>query len=150
MIYAMNSTSFKDDQYKGEIMSSEKFVEGAKVAKQERFLDKRIMDIFLSIGIPAHLQGYQYLKESVKMVISDPTIINSITKRLYPEVAKIYDTTACRVERGIRHALEVAYTKGRIVLLNELFGVNALTDAEKPTNSEFVALIADRLSLEVR
>lgn len=118
--------------------------------KKEMYLDKRIMDIFLSIGISAHLQGYQYLKESVKMVINDPSCINSITKKMYPRIAVMFKTTACRVERGIRHALEVSYAKGKMVHLNDIFGLDILTETEKPTNSEFVALVADRLSLETR
>ena len=117
---------------------------------KEKILDKRIMDIFLSVGISAHLQGYHYLKESVKIVMKDPSAINSVTKKIYPSVASKFETTAGRVERGIRHALEVSYAKGKIIQLNKIFGIEVLTQNEKPTNSEFVALLADKLSLESR
>ena len=130
--------------------SKEEYYLAKQRANKEMYLDKRIMDIFLSIGISAHLQGYQYLKESVKMVINEPSCINSITKKMYPRIAVMFETTACRVERGIRHALEVSYAKGKMVHLNDIFGVEILTETEKPTNSEFVALVADRLSLETR
>ena len=113
-------------------------------------LDEKIVDIFLSIGIGAHLQGYQYLKESIKLVIKNPESINSVTKQLYPKVAEIFSTTACRVERGIRHALDVAYAKGKIVQLNKIFGIEIFTKEEKPTNSEFIAILSDKLSLELK
>jgi len=117
---------------------------------KEKLLDKRIMDIFLSVGISAHLQGYHYLKECVKLVMNDPQSISSVTKKIYPAVAKKFDTTACRVERGTRHALEVSYAKGKMIHLNTIFGIEVLSQNEKPTNSEFVALLADKLSLETR
>ena len=106
------------------------------------------MEILLQIGIPANLQGYQFLKESIKLVIDNPVYINAITKRMYPTVASTFNTTACRVERAIRHALEVAYNKGKMKNINKIFGLKILADNERPTNSEFVALIADRLSLD--
>jgi len=121
-----------------------------QIRDKEKFLDKRIMDIFLSVGISAHLQGYHYLKESVKIVMNDPNSINSVTKKIYPAVADKFDTTAGRVERGIRHALEVSYAKGKMIYLNKIFGIEVLTQNEKPTNSEFVALLADKLCLETR
>lgn len=114
------------------------------------YLEKRIVDIFLSIGISAHLQGYQYLKESVKLIIKEPEYINSITKKMYPKIAEVFSTTACRVERGIRHAIDVAFSKGKIIQLNKIFGVEIFSQNDKPTNAEFVALIADKLSLETR
>ena len=121
-----------------------------RLIDSEKSLDKRIMDIFLSVGISAHLQGYQYLKESIKLVMKDPSSINSVTKKIYPTVAEKFDTTAGRVERGIRHALEVSYAKGKMIYLNKIFGIEVLIQNEKPTNSEFVALLADKLSLETR
>ena len=130
-------------------MSKDKY-KNNQLKDRERILDKRIMDIFLSVGISAHLQGYHYLKESVKVVMNDPNSINSVTKKVYPVVAEKFETTACRVERGIRHALEVSYAKGKIIHLNKIFGIEVLTQNEKPTNSEFVALLADKLSLERR
>lgn len=110
-------------------------------------IDNKLVDILLSIGISANLQGYHFLKESIKMVIDDPTTISSVTKIMYPEVADKFNTTACRVERAIRHAIDVSYNKGKILNLNDIFGLPILDVNEKPTNSEFVALIADRLSL---
>lgn len=114
----------------------------------ERYIDNRIMNIFLSVGISAHLQGYQYLKESIKLVIKDPSCINSVTKSMYPKVADKFATTPYRVERGIRHALDTAFIKGKIIQLNDVFGIKILSEGERPTNAEFVALLADKLSLE--
>jgi two-component system response regulator (stage 0 sporulation protein A) len=119
-----------------------------KNVDQNTKIDKRLMEILLQIGIPANLQGYQFLKESIKLVIDNPVYINAITKRMYPTVASTFNTTACRVERAIRHALEVAYNKGKMKNINKIFGLKILADNERPTNSEFVALIADRLSLD--
>jgi len=113
-------------------------------------VDKRLVDILLSVGISANLNGYSYLKESIKLAIKEPKSINAITKILYPTVAMKYNTTSCRVERAIRHALEVSFNKGKIVTLNEIFGLKIFDKHEKPTNSEFVALVADRLSLELK
>lgn len=109
-------------------------------------IDKKLVDILLTVGITANLQGYSYLKSSIKLAIVNPECLNSITKVLYPTVAMEYNTTPCRVERAIRHALEVSYNKGKMINLNEIFGLKILDSTEKPTNSEFVALIADRLS----
>ena len=113
-------------------------------------IEEKLVDIFLTIGISAHLQGYQYLKESIKLVIESPEYINSVTKQLYPRVASIFSTTSCRVERGIRHALDVAFAKGKIVQLNKVFGLEIFSKSEKPTNSEFIAILADKLSLELK
>ena len=114
------------------------------------YIEKRIMEIFLSIGISAHLQGYNYLKEAIKLVMSEPECINSVTKEMYPRIAKKCATTACRVERGIRHALETSFAKGKMIKLNRIFGLDILSDGEKPTNSEFVALLADIINLELK
>ena len=113
-------------------------------------LDRRLVDILLSVGISANLQGYNYLKESIKLAINEPKSINAITKVLYPTVASKFNTTSCRVERAIRHALEVSFNKGKMVLLNDIFGLKIFGKQEKPTNSEFVALIADKLSIEFK
>lgn len=117
--------------------------------KKEFNLDKKLVDILLTVGISANLQGYQFLKESIKLAIDNPRYISSITKIMYPTIATKYKTTACRVERAIRHALEVSYNKGKIVNINEIFGLKIFDKYDKPTNSEFVALVADRLSLEI-
>lgn len=99
------------------------------------------------IGVPAHIKGYQYLRTAILMAISDKEVINAVTKILYPTVAKQYQTTSSRVERAIRHAIEVAWDRGDVDTLNSFFGYTVQTDKGKPTNSEFIAMIADNLRL---
>lgn len=111
-------------------------------------LDEKISNIFISIGIPPHIKGYQYLREGIKMAIENPSIINSVTKELYPEIGKKFGTTASKVERAIRHAIEVAWNRGRVDAINAIFGVRVYIGSERPTNSEFIALVADKLILE--
>ncbi|MBQ9729043.1 MAG: sporulation transcription factor Spo0A [Clostridia bacterium] len=111
-------------------------------------LDEKISEIFISIGIPPHIKGYGYLREGIKMTIERPYIINSVTKELYPSIAKAFSTTASKVERAIRHAIEVAWNRGRIDAINAIFGARIYLGSEKPTNSEFIALVADKLILE--
>lgn len=115
---------------------------------QNRELDEKITNIFITVGIPAHIKGYQFLREAIKMAIAEPEIINSITKKLYPSIAEKYDTSSSKVERAIRHAIEVAWNRGKIENINSLFGVKVYTDNEKPTNGEFIALVADKMLLE--
>ena len=102
------------------------------------------------LGVPAHIKGYQYIRDAITMVIDDMDTINSITKLLYPTVAKHYNTTASRVERAIRHAIEVAWDRGNPEVLNEFFGYTILGSKGKPTNSEFIALIADKIRLDMK
>ena len=111
-------------------------------------LEEKITNIFLTVGIPAHIKGYQFLREAIKMAVGDPHIINSITKKLYPNIAEMYDTTASKVERAIRHAIEVAWNKGKIENINDVFGLRVYDTHEKPTNGEFIALVADKMLLE--
>ena len=111
-------------------------------------LDERISNIFISIGIPPHIKGYSYLREGIKMAVEDPHIINNVTKGLYPIIGERFDTTASKVERAIRHAIEVAWNRGRIEAVNAIFGARVYIGTEKPTNSEFIALVADKLILE--
>lgn len=111
-------------------------------------LEEKISDIFISIGIPPHIKGYAYLREGIKMTVKQPRIINNVTKELYPGVAEIYKTTSSKVERAIRHAIEVAWNRGRIDAINAVFGTRVYLGSEKPTNSEFIALVADKLILE--
>lgn len=111
-------------------------------------MEEKISEIFIAIGIPPHIKGYGYLREGIKMTIEHPYIINSVTKELYPSIAKKYGTTASKVERAIRHAIEVAWNRGRIDAINAIFGSRIYLGTEKPTNSEFVALVADKLILE--
>ena len=111
-------------------------------------LDERLGSLFLTIGIPAHIKGYQYLRYGIKMVIEQPDVINRITKELYPSIAKHFGTSASKVERAIRHAIEVAWNRGRVETLNRAFGCRVCTPEDKPTNGEFIAMLADKLSLE--
>lgn len=107
-----------------------------------------VTHVIHELGIPAHIKGYQYLRDAIIIAINDSEVINSITKVLYPEIAKRYNTTASRVERAIRHAIEVAWGRGNTDTLNDLFGYTISTGKGKPTNSEFIALISDKLRLE--
>lgn len=113
-----------------------------------RALEEKITNIFITVGIPAHIKGYQFLREAIKMAIDSPEIINSITKKLYPNIALRYDTTPSKVERAIRHAIEVAWNRGKIENINSLFGVKVYSNNEKPTNGEFIALVADKMLIE--
>lgn len=115
---------------------------------KEKSLEEKITNIFISVGIPAHIKGYQFLREAIKLAVEKPDIINSITKQLYPSIARSYSTTPSKVERAIRHAIEVAWNKGRIENINNLFGVKVYTANDKPTNGEFIALVADKMLIE--
>ena len=113
-------------------------------------LELMITDIIHQIGVPAHIKGYSYLREAIMLAIKNGDIINSVTKLLYPTVAKKHSTTASRVERAIRHAIEVAWDRGDIDVLNSYFGYTIHTERGKPTNSEFIARIADKIRLRLR
>lgn len=115
-----------------------------------RDLEQDVTDMIHEIGVPAHIKGYQYLREAIMMSVEDPGMISSITKILYPTIAKRFQTTPSRVERAIRHAIEVAWSRGRMETLDALFGYTIDTGKGKPTNSEFIALIADRIRLSYR
>ena len=119
--------------------------ESNAVVDSERALDEKIANIFISIGIPAHIKGYQFLREAVKLAVDDPEIIASITKRLYPTIAQKFDTSSSKVERGMRHAIEVAWNRGKIENINNLFGLQIYGANDKPTNGELIALIADKM-----
>ena len=120
----------------------------AKVYEGEKQLDEKISNIFISIGIPAHIKGYQFLREAVKLAVIDPDIIASITKRLYPTIAEKFATSSSKVERGMRHAIEVAWNRGKIENINNLFGLQIYGANDKPTNGELIALIADKMIME--
>jgi two-component system, response regulator, stage 0 sporulation protein A len=111
-------------------------------------LDASITSIIHEIGVPAHIKGYLYLREAISMVYNDIELLGSITKVLYPDIAKKYNTTASRVERAIRHAIEVAWSRGNIDSISSLFGYTVSMSKAKPTNSEFIAMVADKLRLE--
>ena len=117
---------------------------------REGDLENRVTNLLHEIGIPAHIKGYHYLRDSIIMAVQDMDVLNAITKVLYPTVAKRYQTTSSRVERAIRHAIEVAWNRGKLDTLDELFGYTVSTGKGKPTNSEFVALIADTIQLEYK
>ncbi len=113
-------------------------------------LEMQVTEIIHQIGVPAHIKGYQYLRDAILMAIEDEEIINAVTKRLYPSVAKKHDTTSSRVERAIRHAIEVAWDRGDVDVLNSYFGYTIHTGRGKPTNSEFIAMISDRFRLQLK
>ena len=117
-------------------------------AKTPNHIEEKITNIFITVGIPAHIKGYQFLREAIKLAIANPEIINSITKKLYPTIAEKYDTSASKVERAIRHAIEVAWNRGKIENINNLFGIKVYSSNEKPTNGEFIALVADKMLIE--
>ena len=113
-------------------------------------LEKDVTEMIHEIGVPAHIKGYQYLREAIMMSVKDSEMLGSITKVLYPTIAAKYQTTSSRVERAIRHAIEVAWNRGRMETLDSLFGYTISTGKGKPTNSEFIALIADKIRLQYR
>jgi len=109
-----------------------------------------VTEIIHQIGVPAHIKGYGYLRQSILLAIDDPEMINHITKLLYPTVAKLNATTSSRVERAIRHAIEVAWDRGDVDILNSYFGYTIHNSRGKPTNSEFIAMIADKLRMKMK
>ncbi len=111
-------------------------------------LETQITKVIHRIGVPAHIKGYRYLRTAIMMAVEDREIINTVTKVLYPTVAERYDTTPSRVERAIRHAIEVAWDRGDIDVLNSYFGYTIQNSRGKPTNSEFIAMISDNLRLK--
>ena len=113
-----------------------------------KIIEEKISNVFITVGIPAHIKGYQFLREAIKMAIDKPDIINSITKRLYPSIADKFETSSSKVERAIRHAIEVAWNRGKIENINNLFGIKVYNQNEKPTNGEFIALVADKMLLD--
>lgn len=128
-----------------------------QIASEERFrieddfdLEAQVTRIIHQVGIPAHIKGYQYLRFAIMMVVRDNRIISEVTKTLYPSVAKEFNTTSSRVERAIRHAIEVAWDRGDVDVLGSFFGYTIQNNKGKPTNSEFIAMIADNLRLKMR
>ena len=113
-------------------------------------LEMQVTEIIHQIGVPAHIKGYQYLRDAILMAIEDDEIINAVTKRLYPAVAKRHATTSSRVERAIRHAIEVAWDRGDVDVLNSYFGYTIHNSRGKPTNSEFIAMISDKFRLQLK
>lgn len=127
-----------------EVENETEFQSGINMNKVE----EKITNIFITVGIPAHIKGYQFLREAIKLAIVNPEIINSITKKLYPTIAEKFSTSASKVERAIRHAIEVAWNRGKIENINSVFGLKVYSSNEKPTNGEFIALVADKMLIE--
>jgi two-component system response regulator (stage 0 sporulation protein A) len=129
----------------------QKYIELSKEsAKSEENLEALVTNIIHEVGVPAHIKGYQYLREAIMMVVNDIDVINQITKSLYPKIAYKFNTTPSRVERAIRHAIEVAWGRGEQDVVQNIFGYTISAAKGKPTNSEFIAMIADKLRLELK
>lgn len=122
--------------------------DGSQTGINMNKVEEKITNIFITVGIPAHIKGYQFLREAIKLAIANPEIINSITKKLYPTIAEKFSTSASKVERAIRHAIEVAWNRGKIENINNVFGLRVYSSNEKPTNGEFIALVADKMLIE--
>ena len=125
-------------------------MEARSGGEDQKPLETRVTDMIHEIGIPAHIKGYHYLRDAIMMAVEDMDVLNAITKILYPTVAKKHQTTASKVERAIRHAIEVAWSRGKLDTLDELFGYTVSNGKGKPTNSEFIALVADTIRLEYK
>lgn len=136
------------DRLENLVGKTEKPIKDVEKNFHEMSLEEKISRIFINVGIPPHIKGYSFLREGVVMAVNDPEIINNITKKLYPQIGEKYHTTSSKVERAIRHAIEVAWNRGRIESINSILGVRAYIGAEKPTNGEFIALVADKMLLE--
>lgn len=131
-------------------LAGEAHQENTQVVKNNADLETIVTDIIHDLGVPAHIKGYHYIRTAIMMVVENMDMLNYITKRLYPEIAKQYRTTSSRVERAIRHSIEVAWTRGHQETMNEIFGYTIQTYKGKPTNSEFIAMVADRIRLQVK
>jgi two-component system response regulator (stage 0 sporulation protein A) len=134
----------------GEITAVQNQLRSLPQQKKDANIEAMVTSIIHEIGVPAHIKGYQYLREAIMIAINDMDVINAITKVLYPQVAKTFSTTPSRVERAIRHAIEVAWDRGDLETLQRFFGYTVSNTKGKPTNSEFIALIADKLQLQLK
>lgn len=147
----INRIKMLRNERKGVHQESRKISAYEKVEEVSRqSLEAKVTEIIHEIGVPAHIKGYQYLREAIIMSVNDMDMLNSITKILYPGIAKKFDTTPSRVERAIRHAIEVAWSRGKMDTIDELFGYTISNGKGKPTNSEFIALITDRIRLQMK
>ena len=113
-------------------------------------LQQAITNLLHSLGMPSHIKGYSYIRDSINLMYNKPSMLGAITKELYPEIANMYDTTSSRVERAIRHAIEVSWSRGDIDAMDDIFGNSVDFDRAKPTNSEFIATLADRIRLDMK
>ncbi|WP_334290769.1 sporulation transcription factor Spo0A [Anaerovorax odorimutans] len=134
------------NQNQNAVATIRSIISGEENTKNDLEVD--ITNIIHEVGVPAHIKGYQYLRNAITMVVEDMDLLSAVTKELYPAIAKMNNTTPSRVERAIRHAIEVAWNRGKIETINNLFGYTVHNDKGKPTNSEFIAIIADKLRLE--
>jgi len=145
---------FQPSQYKNNFISREIKTQYIDISpeekKNEENLEALVTNVIHEVGVPAHIKGYQYLREAIIMVVNNIDIINQITKQLYPDIAQRYGTTPSRVERAIRHAIEVAWGRGQTEVVESIFGYTVSAAKGKPTNSEFIAMIADKLRLELK
>lgn len=145
---------FQPSQYKNNFISREIKAQYIDISpenkKNEENLEALVTNVIHEVGVPAHIKGYQYLREAIIMVVNNIDVINQITKQLYPDIAKKYSTTPSRVERAIRHAIEVAWGRGQTETVENIFGYTVSASKGKPTNSEFIAMIADKLRLELK
>ncbi|WP_249871951.1 sporulation transcription factor Spo0A [Oceanobacillus saliphilus] len=148
--FDMDNLADQVRQVQGATSISPNMSKSSKVERKKQDLEANITNIIHEIGVPAHIKGYMYLREAITMVYNDIELLGSITKVLYPDIAKKFNTTASRVERAIRHAIEVAWSRGNIDSISALFGYTINISKAKPTNSEFIAMVADRLRLEHR
>ncbi|MDD6203075.1 MAG: sporulation transcription factor Spo0A [Lachnospiraceae bacterium] len=150
MITVPSGNSQKADSEKQKIdwEKERNFRQQEEPVEKSHDLEKDVTDTIHEIGVPAHIKGYQYLREAIMMAVKDIDMLNSITKVLYPTIARKYSTTPSRVERAIRHAIEVAWSRGKMETLDALFGYTINTGKGKPTNSEFIELIADKIRLQ--
>ena len=147
IIEKINQISYQKTKTKANVS---KINESNILISEGKNMEIKITEILHQIGVPAHIKGYQYLRSSIMMSVENPDIINAVTKQLYPSVAKKFDTTSSRVERAIRHAIEVAWDRGDVDILNSYFGYTIHNSRGKPTNSEFIAMISDKLRLELQ
>lgn len=127
---------------------TKKFKEDIPVNQKEFTLEEKITNMIHQIGVPAHIKGYHYLRKGIMLCVENSSMLSSVTKSLYPAIAKFFQTTPSRVERAIRHAIEVAWDRGDIEVLNSYFGYTIHNGRGKPTNSEFIAMISDKIKLE--
>ena len=141
----LNNTTFVKQS-----IAASSATKGVSMSVDENNLESVITDIIHEIGVPAHIKGYNYLRNAIDLCIHDDEFINSITKLLYPTVAKNFSTTSSRVERAIRHAIEVAWNRGREEVLTDIFGYTIDTNKGKPTNGEFIAMISDSIKLKMK
>lgn len=147
LLKRINQLAGNDAQEEGKISFARAILNNQEENSRED-LEVDITNIIHEVGVPAHIKGYQYLRDAITMVVEDMDLLGVVTKELYPAIAQLNNTTPSRVERAIRHAIEVAWNRGKIETINSLFGYTVHNDKGKPTNSEFIAIIADKLRLE--